>query len=359
MAEEAFPLNSATQTISGTDIAPPLPIHNCPQCSHWLPDGMLACPDCNAIVYSQHLQKLAALAAQQEQEDKWLDARATWASMLQWTPAGTRQAEGIGGRIAAIDARARAADKRKADWTRRLGPLAPIAFFLFKAKSFLFLIFKFKFLFSFFAFFGLYWALFGWRFGLGFALSILIHEMGHYIAAKRRGLKVDLPVFLPGLGAYVRWYSMGVTLDTLSAIALAGPFSGLIAAATCAGIYIAQGGRLGPQEIDGALSLWGALAHAGAWLNLVNMVPVLGLDGAQATHALNRMQRGLILAATLVFFAFLHEGVFLFIAAGMAWRTFTGPAPEQPSSSTMIRFMLLLFALGGLMWIIPDVGRRF
>ena len=340
-------------------IAPPTPIHNCPQCSHWLPEGTLACPECATIVYSQHLRELASIASRQEQEQKWGEARDTWDSMLAYLPSGTKQAEGIAGHVAAIDARAQAAEERKAKWTKRLGPLAPVMFFLIKAKSFLFLIFKFKFLLSFFAFFGVYWAIFGWRFGLGFTLSIMIHELGHYIAARRRGLKVDLPVFLPGLGAYVRWYSMGVDLETLSAIALAGPFAGLLAAAGCAGIYLAQGGRIGPQEIGGVSSLWGALAHAGAWLNLINLVPVLGLDGAQATHALNRMQRGLILAATIACYVVLHEGVFLFISAGMTWRLFTGVAPEKPSTPTMARFLLLLFLLGTLMWIVPDVGRQF
>ena len=79
--------------------------------------------------------------------------------MLAWVPAGTTQAQGIQSRVASIDTRSKAADENKAKWTRRLGPLAPVLFFLAKAKSFLFLIFKFKFLLSFFAFFGLYWAL--------------------------------------------------------------------------------------------------------------------------------------------------------------------------------------------------------
>ena len=280
--------------------------------------------------------------------------------MLAWIPAGTTQAQGIQGRVAAIDSRTRADEERKAVWTKRLGPLAPVVFFLIKAKTFLFAIFKFKFLLSFFAFFGLYWAVFGWKFGLGFTLSIMIHELGHYVAARRRGLKVDLPVFLPGLGAYVRWYSMGVSLDTLSAIALAGPAFGLVAAAVCAGIFFANGGQPGPQEADTVSSVWAALAYTGAWLNLINLVPVLGLDGAQATHALNRVQRGLILAATIVCYAVLHEGVFLFIAAGMAWRLFTGEAPEKPSTPTMVRFMLLLLLLGTLMWIVPEThGRQF
>jgi Zn-dependent protease len=312
----------------------------------------LACPDCNTIVYAQHLNELGRRAVTQEQEEAWPQAKETWHQMLQWLPPGTQQATAVQGRISAIDARVQSAEDNKSKWKKRLGPLAPVVFFLAKAKTFLFALLKFKFLLSFFAFFGIYWALFGWRFGLGFTVSILIHELGHYVAAKRRGLKVDLPVFLPGLGAYVRWYSQGVTLDTLSSIALAGPTAGLLAAVACAEIYLKGGAHAGS-------SLWGALAHAGAWLNLINLVPVLGLDGAQATHALNRLQRGLILATCVLFFALLHEGVFLFIAAGMAWRLFTGFAPEEPSSRTMIRYMLLLFLLGSLMWVVPDVGRQF
>jgi len=340
--------------------APPDTIHNCPECTLWLPEGTLACPECQTLIYTQYLRRLGQQAAQLELEEKWAEARAMWESMLAWVPAGTKQAEGVQGRIAAIDARAAAAAKRKADWTKRLGPLAPVVLFLAKAKTFLLFAFKFKFLLSFAAFFLLYWGLFGWKFGLGFVLSIAIHEFGHYFIARRKGLKVDLPVFLPGLGAYVRWYSQGVSLETLSAIALAGPFAGLLAAGVCAGVYVLLGGHAGAQMATDlrhqtGASVWGALAHAGAWLNLINLVPVLGLDGAQATHALNRTQRGLVLATTVIFFGLLHEGVFLFIAAGMAWRMFT-PSPDRPSSPTMVRFMLLLFLLGSLMWVVPAVG---
>jgi Zn-dependent protease len=142
---------------------------------------------------------------------------------------------------------------------------------------------------------------------------------------------------------------MGISLDALSSIALAGPFAGLLTAAAFGGASLALGG--GP-------TVWTALAHTGAWLNLLNLVPVLGLDGAQATHALNRMQRGLILATCIVFYALLHEGVFLFIAAGMGWRLFTGEAPEQPSSATMVRYTMLLFLLGAVMWAFPETARN-
>ena len=99
------------------------------------------------------------------------------------------------------------------------------------------------------------------------------------------------------------------------------------------------------------------MAYAAAFLNLFNLVPILGLDGAQATYSLNRLQRFLITLACVLLYALLREWVYLGIAAGMAWRTFTGVAPEKPSSRGMIAFMLLLIALGAIMWAAPDASR--
>jgi Zn-dependent protease len=329
----------------------PEAIFNCPHCSRWLPPGTLECGECQAIVYAEHLRDLAVAASADESAGNWPEARAAWEQALVWLPAGTKQYAAVEQRIGLIDARLRAAADRKAKWTRRLGPLAPVAVFLSKIKTLLLFATKFKFILSFAGFFALYWAIFGWKFGLGFAMGILIHEMGHYVAAKRRGLKVDLPVFLPGLGAYVRWYAMGVSLEDLSAIALAGPFFGLLTA----GAFGAASKWMGEPPDNG---LFGALAHATAWLNLLNLIAVLGLDGAQATYALNRMQRWLVMATALIFFGLLHEGVFLLIALGMGWRIWSGGYPEKPSSKTLVQFVLLLFGLGLVAYLFPaaDMG---
>ena len=330
--------------------APP-PVYNCPACSHWLPPGSLECPDCQALVYADHMKLVATRALTAESEKRWGEAREIWQTGLAWLPAGTKQYASVADRIALIDARLQGAEDKRARWTKRLGPLAPVVFFLAKAKSLLFLLFKLKFLLSFIGFFAIYWALFGWKFGLGFTLSILVHEMGHYIAARRRGLKVDLPVFLPGLGAYVRWYSQGVSLDTLSAIALAGPFAGLLVAVGCGLVSRFTAG----QTSD----LFSALAHVAAWLNVLNLIPVFGLDGAQATFALNRTQRWLIVATALIFFGLSHEFVLLLAAIGMLWRVWKGDNPETPSTRTLLRYVLLLFALGAIIYVFPDTTRRF
>ena len=138
---------------------------------------------------------------------------------------------------------------------QRLGPVGPIAVVLAKSKVLFGAIFKLKFLLSFVAFFGFYWAAFGMKFGLGFAGLVLIHEMGHFVAIKRRGLPVEMPVFLPGFGAYVRWQALGVSPETRAAVSLAGPLAGFLASVVCAVLWWQTGNVL-----------WAALARSGAWL---------------------------------------------------------------------------------------------
>jgi Zn-dependent protease len=309
-----------------------------------LPDGTLACPDCRALTYGKYLSELAYSAQQLEQQAKWAEAKERWQMALSWLPGDTQQATSVAQHVAAIDARLKAEEDTKAKWTRRLGPFAPVAFFLLKAKSFLFLILKMKFLLSFLAFFGLYWAIWGWKFASGFTLSLLVHEMGHYLAVKRRGLKVDMPVFLPGFGAYVRWYGQGVSREDLAAIALAGPLFGLTFSLGCFAVFWGT-----------HYPLFLVLANVIAWINLINLLPVLGLDGAQAVYALSTMQRGLLAATCFVFFAltlgptmaFAHaQWVFAMVGAGLVWKLFTRDTPEAGDTGTFVYFQGLLVVMG-------------
>ena len=280
-----------------------------------------------------------------EQEQRWVEARDRWRSALRWLPEETQQAASVRQHMAQIDVRLKATEDQKAKWMKRLGPFAPIALFLMKIKSGLFLLFKLKFLLSFIAFFGIYWALFGWQFAAGFVVCLLIHEMGHYVAVRRRGLKAELPVFLPMMGAYVRWYSAGVSLEDLASISLAGPMYGLMAALACYGLFVST-----------HLPIFMVLVYVGAWVNFLNLLPVLGLDGAQATFALSRLQRGLIAATCFVLFSLTitngdlfgqtTQWIFLIVGLGMGWRCFTRDEPEKPSTRTFLYFQTLIVVLG-------------
>ena len=195
------------------------------------------------------------------------------------------------------------------------------------------------------AFLWVYWSLYGMRFGIGFTVQILIHEMGHYLDIKRRGLPVDMPVFLPGLGAFVRWQALGVSKETRAAVSLAGPLAGWMAAAACVVLWWQTGN-----------DIWAALARAGAWLNLLNMIPVWALDGGQAFQALQKGQRVFVLAVALALLFLLGEGLFLLVALGAGYRLFTKDVPEAPSPWILAYFTGLLLALAGILSTVPGEG---
>jgi Zn-dependent protease len=186
---------------------------------------------------------------------------------------------------------------------------------------------------------------FGFSFASGLAVQILIHEMGHYIDIKRRGLPADLPMFLPGLGAYVRWSGLGVSLKTRAEVSLAGPLAGCLAAGFFAWMWWATD--------DATWAMW---ARAGAWLNLMNLIPILGSDGDHAFLALTRKERAFVLTASLAFSFLVRDLLLLGIALCAAFRLSTKDIPEQPSLATTGYFFAVLAALSGLLWFLPGHG---
>lgn len=324
-------------------------IRNCRRCSRELAPGTLVCNQCHALVQSEQLDKLAAEAKALEAKGDPRQARERWLMGLPLLPRDSRQADWIVQHARSLDAlaeRIQPPPPSENKWAQRLGPVGPVAILLAKGKFLLTAIFKLKFLLSFFAFFGLYWAMFGAKFGIGFAALILIHEMGHYIDIKRRGLPAEMPVFLPGFGAYVRWQALGVSLETRAAVSLAGPLAGFLAALACAILWWQTGNPL-----------WAALARAGAVLNVLNLTPVWVLDGGQAALALSKMERIILLTACLALWLVLGQGVFFLVAAGAAYRVFfAGDFPAHPSRATIVYFIVVLTALGVILRMMPGQG---
>jgi Zn-dependent protease len=328
-----------------TDFAEP--VRNCHNCGAALPLGALACDSCHALVRSEELVRISTRAKSLEETQQLRPAHDEWLKALPLLPANSTQAEWIRDQVRKLELAAKTAPppEQRHAWARKLGPLAPIAILLAKSKTLLLALFKLKFLFSFFLFLGIYWRLFGWAFGLGFAVLILVHEMGHYIDIRRRGLPADMPVFLPGLGAYVRWTNLGVTRQTRAAVSLAGPFAGFLGAAVCAALwYRTQNG------------LWAALARTTAGLNALNLIPVWVFDGAQASVALSKAERFVLLAVCLILWLYAGSGVFAFVAIGFVYRLFTKDLPPEPSPKIAAYFAGVLASLGLVMWLMPGQG---
>ena len=98
-----------------------------------------------------------------------------------------------------------------------------------------FSVFAFKFL-GLFVSVAAYALIWGWSFGIGFVALILVHELGHYIEAKRQRLDVSIPRFIPFIGAYVAIKNSPLNPTRNALLALAGPFAGGLAAAFCWGL---------------------------------------------------------------------------------------------------------------------------
>jgi Zn-dependent protease len=155
---------------------------------------------------------------------------------------------------------------------------APIAAVLGVAVKFGFLSLKF---FGIFIAIGGYALIWGWKFAAGFVGLIFVHEMGHFVEAKRRGLNPSLPVFIPFLGAFVALKGSRIDPWQNALVSLAGPIAGTAGAA----IVFAVGKAHHSQLLL-------ALAYTGFLLNLFNLIPIGFLDGGRISQSVRALLRG-------------------------------------------------------------------
>jgi Zn-dependent protease len=154
----------------------------------------------------------------------------------------------------------------------------------------------------------------GWAFAVGFVLLLLLHELGHVIQLRREGVEASAPMFIPFLGAVIAAKSMGDDAAAEARVGLAGPILGSIASLVPLGIWLATG-----EEF------WQALAYVGFFLNLLNLLPVLPLDGGRAMAALSPWVWAVGYAALVgLTFAFPNPVLILVLIFGgfESWRRF-------------------------------------
>ena len=164
---------------------------------------------------------------------------------------------------------------------KALGPLAVLGVLLAKFGKLALVFFKFipvllKTGGSMFVMIWVYAMSWGWWYAFGFVMLIFVHECGHLIAAKRLGLRVGAPVFIPFMGAIIALKDAPKNAMIESQVGIGGPLLGSIGAAICYLVYRATG-----QE------LFAALAYSGFMLNLFNLAPIGFLDGGRIVTVLS------------------------------------------------------------------------
>lgn len=319
----------------------------CAGCGSQLAAGLLGCPACGRLLHGDELRRLAAEAEAATESGDRARAVELWHRALALLPRGAAQRDAIGARIAALgplDGAAPGGTKphpsQGAAKAWALG-VAALVFILTKAKLLVLGLTKMITLLSMLAFLGVYWSLFGWKFAAGIVVSIYIHEMGHVAALRRSGIPASAPLFIPGLGAFVRLHMSPPDARTDARIGLAGPVWGLGAAVAAYLAYLATGAPI-----------WAAITHVGAFLNLFNLIPIWQLDGGRGFHALTRTHRGVAAAFVAGAWAVSHEGMLFLLVLGAGWQLFQ-PAPEQEDNVALGTYLFLVAALTGLMMVVP------
>src|SRR6266496_1105086 len=176
-------------------------------------------------------------------------------------------------------------------------PLGVLGVLLFKFKALLIPVLKFfpvllKTGGTMFLTIWLYAQTWGWWYALGFVLLIFVHECGHLVAARRLGLKVGAPVFMPFMGAFIALKEAPPNAWIEAQVGIGGPLLGTAGAAVCDGVYVATGEPM-----------FRALAFTGFLLNLFNLAPIGFLDGGRIVAALSPWLWlvGLVVVGALLF----------------------------------------------------------
>ncbi len=117
------------------------------------------------------------------------------------------------------------------------------------------------------------------RLGLvvGFVLITLIHEIGHAVVIRAKGLRAGFMVFIPFIGGAVTIKDQPRSAYDDAQIGLAGPIAGTFASLVSLQIFKWTGNPL-----------YLVIALTGFILNLINLLPIGMLDGGRISAAVTK-----------------------------------------------------------------------
>lgn len=162
------------------------------------------------------------------------------------------------------------------------------------------------------------WLTKNWAIGVGLVVMIFIHEIGHVLAAKQKGLPVSLPIFIPFLGAFIAMKKNPRDAVTEAYIAFGGPLLGTAGALIC---YLLGAGTNNTTLL--------VVAYLGFFLNLINLMPIHPLDGGRITTAVTRWLWLVGLVGGIIVVWYMESIIFFIIWALFAWDLYSKYGKKQ------------------------------
>lgn len=189
---------------------------------------------------------------------------------------------------------------------------------------------------------------------VGFVVITLIHEIGHAVAIRAKGLRAGYMVFIPFIGGAVTLKDQPRTAYDDALIGLAGPFAGTMASLLCLQIY--------KWAAD---PLWLLIAFLGFALNLINLIPLGMLDGGRISAAITKWMW--VIGGAGVVYKVINQPnpLFVLIAILAAFQVYASivrertdkrfyeVTPAQRAGIAVLYFALVLF-LGHQTWMTYD-----
>lgn len=140
-------------------------------------------------------------------------------------------------------------------------------------------------------------------FAIGLVMLLFVHEMGHVVALKQKGLKTSAPVFIPMLGAVVFAPKFNDP-ETEAHVGYGGPLFGAIISWLIAAVWWFLPDR--PIVLL-------MLAYISAFINIFNLIPLRPLDGGRITQAIGRWYKYVGIMMLLLFTLYVREPGYLLI----------------------------------------------
>ena len=182
-----------------------------------------------------------------------------------------------------------------------------------------------------------------------FFVSILLHELGHAVQARREGMEIE-GITLWLFGGVAKFTGMFPSAGAEFRIAVAGPVVTLVIAVACMGLV-----AVGLPEAADGVAAW--LGFTNVALLVFNLLPALPLDGGRMLRAglwsrtsFERATQTSGQVARVIAYGLIGLGVLMFVVQGAfsgAWLAFVGWFLLSASNAE-VRSILARQALDGL-----------